>query len=162
MAPPDFPTPVHRPPTAGLPEKFLHSAGTGGGGVIQGTTSEAVAVALLAACARAQGGPAEDRSRLVAYASDQAHSCFKKAAMIVGIRQVIPLNQLYICASTAFPCCDLVHRHSSDQPCTSATRWSRQRLRPQARRSRASNAGEAGSGHSSRRRHALQLSAFSG
>ena len=51
----------------------------GGGGVIQGTSSEAVLVALLAARARAmRGRDAGDARRLVAYCSDQTHSCFKK------------------------------------------------------------------------------------
>jgi hypothetical protein len=45
-----------------------------------------VLVALLAARAKAlRGRPAGDRLRLVAYSSDQAHSCFKWA----------PLNRLY-------------------------------------------------------------------
>ena len=73
----------------GLPEHF---ASTGaGGGVIQGTASEATAVALLAAKARAQArrpqGVTEDEwaSRFVVYTSSQAHSSVKKAAMIAGI-----------------------------------------------------------------------------
>lgn len=53
-----------------LPTKF--KVGAGGGGVIQGTSSEAVLVALLAARAQAlRGRPAADKLRLVAYASDQ-------------------------------------------------------------------------------------------
>ena len=56
----------------GLPERFMHRSGTGGGGVIQGTSSEAVAVALLAAQCRAmRGRPPRDRLKLVAYSSDQ-------------------------------------------------------------------------------------------
>ncbi len=63
----------------GLPPAFL-AVGPGGargrgGGVIQGTASEANLVALLAARARALAGrPAADALRLVAYASDQAHA----------------------------------------------------------------------------------------
>jgi hypothetical protein len=49
------------------------AAATGsGGGVIQGTSSEGVLVAMLAARARAmRGRPPEDAVRLVAYGSDQ-------------------------------------------------------------------------------------------
>ena len=63
----------------GLPESFRSTDAAGapaaGGGVIQGTASEAVVVALLAARARALGRPersAADLPRLVAYTSDQA------------------------------------------------------------------------------------------
>lgn len=65
----------------GLPEEFLHrSGGSGGGGVIQTTASEATLVCLLAARTRAIRDvqqnepdrlPAEINSRLVAYCSDQ-------------------------------------------------------------------------------------------
>ncbi|KAG2449038.1 hypothetical protein HYH02_005790 [Chlamydomonas schloesseri] len=74
----------------GLPPAFKCNGGAGpGGGVIQGTTSEAVVVALLAARARALAGrPVADRLKLVAYSSDQAHSCFKKACMIAGMDHV--------------------------------------------------------------------------
>lgn len=67
-----------------------HAAATGaGGGVIQGSSSEAVLVAMLAAKARAmRGRPAADGLKLVAYGSDQTHSCFKKATMILGLDQV--------------------------------------------------------------------------
>ncbi|MEC9372258.1 MAG: aminotransferase class V-fold PLP-dependent enzyme, partial [Planctomycetota bacterium] len=55
-----------------------------GGGVIQGTASEAVLVAMCAARAAAErrGG---ERGGLVAYCSSQAHSSVTKAAMIAGI-----------------------------------------------------------------------------
>lgn len=56
----------------GMPTKFLNSGGTGGG-VIQGTSSEAVLVALLAARARSlRGAESSTALRLCAYASDQA------------------------------------------------------------------------------------------
>lgn len=60
-----------------LPAAFLAVGPDGargrGGGVIQGTASEATLVALLAARTRALAGrPAEDALRLVAYSSDQA------------------------------------------------------------------------------------------
>jgi glutamate/tyrosine decarboxylase-like PLP-dependent enzyme len=62
-----------------------------GGGVIQGTASEAVLVVMLAACKRAlkqltsaaQGmSEAEAWSKLVVYFSDQAHSCVFKACQV--------------------------------------------------------------------------------
>ncbi|XVF21494.1 hypothetical protein REPUB_Repub12eG0094900 [Reevesia pubescens] len=67
-----------------LPEDFL-SAGQGGG-VIQGTASEAVLVVLLAArdkvLRRVGKGALE---KLVVYASDQTHSALQKACQIGGI-----------------------------------------------------------------------------
>lgn len=79
----------------GLPDKFLckppssdassngsTSNGINGsrckspGGVIQGTSSEAVLVAMLAARARAMAGrPAEDALKLVAYGTNQVSGC---------------------------------------------------------------------------------------
>ncbi|XP_038995498.1 phenylacetaldehyde synthase isoform X1 [Hibiscus syriacus] len=67
-----------------LPEDFL-SAGQGGG-VIQGTASEAVLVVLLAArdnVLRRVGKNALEK--LVVYASDQTHSSMQKACQIAGI-----------------------------------------------------------------------------
>ncbi len=65
-----------------LPDKFLSTSGTGGG-VIQGTSSEAVLVALLAAKARAmEGRPAEDATKLVAYSSDQVGACARPAGHV--------------------------------------------------------------------------------
>jgi aromatic-L-amino-acid decarboxylase len=63
----------------GLPASFMSTSD--GGGVIQGTASEATLVAMLAARERAREGARE----LVAYASSQAHSSVLKAAMIAGI-----------------------------------------------------------------------------
>ncbi|KAE7997899.1 hypothetical protein FH972_002492 [Carpinus fangiana] len=67
-----------------LPDDFL-SAGEGGG-VIQGTASEAVLVVLLAArdrILRRVGKKALEK--LVVYASDQTHSALQKACQIGGI-----------------------------------------------------------------------------
>lgn len=78
-----------------LPEAFLSTSGTGGGGCIQGTASEAAVVALLAARARSlQGRPQEDMSKLVVYTSDQAHSSLRKACMIAGVThcRVLPAS----------------------------------------------------------------------
>lgn len=67
-----------------LPETFL-STSAAGGGVIQGTASEAVLVALLASKRRAEyaSSIAADARRVV-YTSTQAHSSVIKAAMIAG------------------------------------------------------------------------------
>lgn len=68
-----------------LPPDFLDGpSGHVGGGVIQGTASEATLVAMLGARARARraGVPAES---LTAYTSTQAHSSIIKAAMICGV-----------------------------------------------------------------------------
>ncbi len=70
--------------------QFFIIAGKGGG-VIQGTASEAVLVVMLAARKRAlkqvssaaQGmSEAEAWSKLVVYFSDQAHSCVFKACQV--------------------------------------------------------------------------------
>jgi len=78
-----------------LPSKF-HSKNTGGG-VIQGTASEATLVALLGAKTKMVAKLTSSSSsttttpsntstnRFVAYMSDQAHSSVKKACMIAGL-----------------------------------------------------------------------------
>ncbi len=77
----------------GLPVSFL-SHSENGGGVIQGTASEAVMIAMVAARYRAkqrameQGMTLRDiRDSLVAYTSNQAHSSLAKAANIIGLEQ---------------------------------------------------------------------------
>ena len=64
----------------GLPARF-RSEGAGGG-VIQGTASEAALCAIVAARERAGGGAA-----LTAYASPQAHSSIEKGLRIAGIER---------------------------------------------------------------------------
>ncbi|XP_029094389.1 histidine decarboxylase isoform X4 [Monodon monoceros] len=76
----------------GLPEYFLHHhPGSQGGGVLQSTVSESTLIALLAARKNKileikASEPGADESslnaRLVAYASDQAHSSVEKAGLI--------------------------------------------------------------------------------
>ncbi|XP_059771531.1 histidine decarboxylase isoform X2 [Balaenoptera ricei] len=76
----------------GLPEHFLHHhPGSQGGGVLQSTVSESTLIALLAARKNKileikVSEPGADESslnaRLVAYASDQAHSSVEKAGLI--------------------------------------------------------------------------------
>lgn len=75
----------------GLPESFRFSTSTNGGGVIQGTASEALVSAIVAAkhrslksLARASGS-SKAPPHFVAYASTQAHSSFIKACMITGL-----------------------------------------------------------------------------
>ncbi|VAH82605.1 unnamed protein product [Triticum turgidum subsp. durum] len=68
----------------GLPGRFLFSSG--GGGVLHGSTCEAVVCTLAAARDRALSRLGhEGIVRLVGYASDQSHSTFQKGARIVGI-----------------------------------------------------------------------------
>eukprot|EP01097_Dermamoeba_algensis_P011333 TRINITY_DN8769_c0_g1_i1.p1 TRINITY_DN8769_c0_g1~~TRINITY_DN8769_c0_g1_i1.p1 ORF type:complete len:502 (-),score=106.83 TRINITY_DN8769_c0_g1_i1:15-1487(-) len=74
-----------------LPPKFLSN--TKGGGVIQGTASEAVLVCMLAARAKifqklnAKTLPDTNdiNSKLIVYASDQTHSSIQKACQILNI-----------------------------------------------------------------------------
>ncbi len=66
----------------GLPATFL-STSANGGGVIQGTASEAVLSALCAARWRVQKAVASPH--LCVYTSPQAHSSVVKAAMIAGL-----------------------------------------------------------------------------
>ena len=70
-----------------LPERF-DSRSDNGGGVIQGTASEATLVAILSARWRATGGAVNadgDTTKLVAYATSQAHSSVEKGLRIAGI-----------------------------------------------------------------------------
>jgi len=66
-----------------LPASFLSDSGTGGG-VIQGTASEAVLVAMVAARERVRRVLGRD-AEWVAYTSTQTHSSVLKAALISGV-----------------------------------------------------------------------------
>jgi aromatic-L-amino-acid/L-tryptophan decarboxylase len=71
----------------GLPARF-RSTSEHGGGVIQGTASEATLVAMLAARWRVTGGDINadgDTTRLVGYCTSQAHSSIEKGFRIAGI-----------------------------------------------------------------------------
>ncbi|XP_017776874.1 PREDICTED: aromatic-L-amino-acid decarboxylase [Nicrophorus vespilloides] len=77
-----------------LPKEFLACSGGKGGGVIQGTASEATLVALLGAKARAislakQAHPewkdSDIISKLVAYSSSQSHSSVERAGLLGGV-----------------------------------------------------------------------------
>jgi aromatic-L-amino-acid decarboxylase len=67
----------------GLPASFRSDSGTGGG-VIQGTASEATLVAMVAARERVRRKLGRE-AELVAYTSTQAHSSVLKAAMLCGV-----------------------------------------------------------------------------
>jgi aromatic-L-amino-acid decarboxylase len=70
-----------------LPERF-HSTSATGGGVIQGSASEAMLVAIASARWRATGGSVNhdgDTTRLVAYQTAQTHSGIEKGLRIAGI-----------------------------------------------------------------------------
>ncbi len=71
----------------GLPETFRSTSSTGGG-VIQGTASEATLVAILSARWRATGGAVNHDGKttgLVAYTTSQAHSSIEKGLRIAGV-----------------------------------------------------------------------------
>lgn len=81
----------------GLPDSLLFAGG--GGGVLQGSTCEAVVCTLAAARDRALGRLGHAAiMRLVVYASDQTHVTFQKGARLVGIP---PANFRVIAASSA-------------------------------------------------------------
>ncbi|KAK2529762.1 hypothetical protein Q9233_006672 [Columba guinea] len=78
-----------------LPEEFLAGKDGQGGGVIQGSASEATLISLLAARTKTirlvqsekpELTEADIMGRLVAYASDQAHSSVERAALIAGVK----------------------------------------------------------------------------
>ncbi|KAK5660296.1 hypothetical protein OQA88_12836 [Cercophora sp. LCS_1] len=92
----------------GLPECYLSAGPTRGGGVIQGSASEAVLTAMVAAREKylretipseLEGDLRDDavamkRSKMVALATSMTHSSTKKAAIILGVRfMVIPVRE---------------------------------------------------------------------
>ncbi|XP_063223034.1 aromatic-L-amino-acid decarboxylase-like isoform X2 [Bacillus rossius redtenbacheri] len=88
-----------------LPGEFLACSGGKGGGVIQGTASEATLVALLGAKARALRRAKEEYphwsdieivSKLVAYASEQAHSSVERAGLLGGVQfRLLPADDRF-------------------------------------------------------------------
>ncbi len=77
-----------------LPARFRSDAATNagtptGGGMIQGTASEAAVVALVAARHRARTRLGRDDAPLIAYTSAQAHSSIAKAALITGLAATV-------------------------------------------------------------------------
>ncbi|NXC70523.1 DCHS decarboxylase, partial [Anhinga anhinga] len=88
----------------GLPDKFLHHhPDSVGGGVLQSTVSESTLVALLAArknkilemkLSEPDVDESSLNSRLIAYASDQAHSSVEKAGLISLVKmKFLPVDE---------------------------------------------------------------------
>ncbi|XP_074088042.1 histidine decarboxylase [Macrotis lagotis] len=88
----------------GLPEHFLHHhPSSQGGGVLQSTVSESTLVALLAArknkildlkVSEPDVDESSLNSRLIAYASDQAHSSVEKAGLISLVKmKFLPVDK---------------------------------------------------------------------
>ncbi|NXE03738.1 DCHS decarboxylase, partial [Lophotis ruficrista] len=88
----------------GLPDKFLHHhPDSVGGGVLQSTVSESTLVALLAArknkilemkLSEPDADESSLNSRLIAYASDQAHSSVEKAGLISLVKmKFLPVDE---------------------------------------------------------------------
>ena len=95
-----------------LPPSYLSTSATNGGGVIQGSASEAIVTVMIAARERyvkeSMGPSKEDgspringedekewrlRSRLVALGSEMSHSSTQKATMIAGVKyRSIPIS----------------------------------------------------------------------
>lgn len=70
----------------GLPSTFLFSGGHGGGGVLHGSTCEAVVCTLAAARDRVLTRIGYDGiTKLVVYSSDQTHFTVQKSTKLVGI-----------------------------------------------------------------------------
>uniref|UniRef100_A0A1B6DPR1 Aromatic-L-amino-acid decarboxylase n=1 Tax=Clastoptera arizonana TaxID=38151 RepID=A0A1B6DPR1_9HEMI len=78
-----------------LPPAFLASSGGKGGGVIQGTASEATLVAVLGAKSRTIRNVKLSHpdwtdndiiSKIVCYCSDQAHSSVERAGLLAGVK----------------------------------------------------------------------------
>lgn len=77
-----------------LPKQFLNCSEGSGGGVIQGSASEAILVALLAAreqtvrrvkAANPNMSESEIRGKLIAYSSDQSNSCVEKNGLLAAV-----------------------------------------------------------------------------
>lgn len=94
-----------------LPEAFLAETAGSGGGVIQGSASEATLMALLAARSRATRHLQATRpglteaavmEKLVAYGSDQAHCSVERAALIGGVKfKAIPSDGKFAMRASA-------------------------------------------------------------
>lgn len=77
-----------------LPASFLNCSEGPGGGVIQGSASEAILVAILAAREQTvrtmklkhpELSESEIRGKLVSYSSDQSNSCVEKAGLLAAV-----------------------------------------------------------------------------
>ncbi|XP_013105021.2 3,4-dihydroxyphenylacetaldehyde synthase 2 isoform X1 [Stomoxys calcitrans] len=89
-----------------LPEEFLHSHEGPGGGIIQGSASESILVALMAAREQAvkhwkqkhpEMSESDIRGKLVSYSSDQSNSCVEKAGVLGAVTmRLLPANDEFI------------------------------------------------------------------
>ncbi|KAL5281294.1 amd family protein [Megaselia abdita] len=77
-----------------LPQHFLHSSSGSGGGIIQGSASESILVAVLAAREQTvkrvkqehpEWSESDIRGKLIAYSSDQSNSCVEKAGLLAAV-----------------------------------------------------------------------------
>lgn len=95
-----------------LPEHFIAGTDGHGGGVIQGTASEATLMAMLAARCKAvrriqslnpEKSEAEILSKLVAYTSEQAHCSVERASLIAGVMiKKVPTDNSYAVRAPMF------------------------------------------------------------
>ncbi|XP_018787163.1 PREDICTED: alpha-methyldopa hypersensitive protein-like [Bactrocera latifrons] len=90
-----------------LPAHFLHSTKGPGGGIIQGSASEAILIAVMVAreqavrrvkAAQPHLSEGEIRARLVGYSSDQSNCCVEKA----GILGALPIGLVAVDESLVF------------------------------------------------------------
>lgn len=89
-----------------LPAHFLHSTKGPGGGIIQGSASEAVLIAVMAAreqavrrvkTAQPELSEGEIRARLVGYSSDQSNSCIEKAGILATLPiRLVPADEFQV------------------------------------------------------------------
>uniref|UniRef100_A0A5S6PZM6 Aromatic-L-amino-acid decarboxylase n=1 Tax=Trichuris muris TaxID=70415 RepID=A0A5S6PZM6_TRIMR len=86
----------------GLPEKFLYTHSGPGGGIIQGSASECVHLSMMAArkWVLRDSTDGQDSGKLVAYASEQAHSSVERAALLNCVK-FCPVKSDDLCRMTA-------------------------------------------------------------
>uniref|UniRef100_A0A5S6PZJ2 Aromatic-L-amino-acid decarboxylase n=1 Tax=Trichuris muris TaxID=70415 RepID=A0A5S6PZJ2_TRIMR len=86
----------------GLPEKFLYTHSGLGGGIIQGSASECVHLSMMAArkWVLRDSTDGQDSGKLVAYASEQAHSSVERAALLNCVK-FCPVKSDDLCRMTA-------------------------------------------------------------
>ncbi|XP_075150252.1 alpha methyl dopa-resistant [Haematobia irritans] len=89
-----------------LPQEFLHTHEGPGGGVIQGSASESILVAIMAAREQAVKRLTKEhpdmsesniRGKLIAYASDQSNSCVEKDGVLAAVKmRLVPTGDDFI------------------------------------------------------------------
>ncbi|XP_054083608.1 3,4-dihydroxyphenylacetaldehyde synthase 2-like [Zeugodacus cucurbitae] len=93
-----------------LPAHFLHSTKGPGGGIIQGSASESVLIAVMVAreqavrrvkAAQPELSEGEIRARLVGYSSDQSNSCIEKAGILGTLHiRLLPADESLVMGGT--------------------------------------------------------------